>query len=172
MEPFLTHHVHDAVVGEVRHRQARHVRQSRAVVQRRQHQAGLGQDPQRGLDALPLVALAGLAQSALHRRQQPLQAPLEHVVGRAALEGLDRQLFPQVARDEDKGQLRAQLARQVQSRHAVEAGQRIVGQDQVEAALTQRGDEVVARLHMAHGAAQTVAVEPVGDQVRVQRAVL
>ena len=76
-----------------------------------------------------LGPLGGLAQRALHRAHDPREAILHHVVRRADLERVDRQLLAQRAGNEDERHLGTLFQRDVQGRDAVEGRQGKVGED-------------------------------------------
>ncbi len=81
-----------------------------------------------------LVPLAGLGQGPPDGRREAVDPVLEHVVGRPLLEALDGDLLAHHPRDEQEGGVGSVVPGDLQSREAVEAGQGVIGQDQVVAA--------------------------------------
>ena len=67
---------------------------------------------------------------------------LEHIIGGAGLQGLDRGLLAQGPGDKDKGQVGAALAGIGEGREAIVGGEPTVREDEGEAARFQRRDEL------------------------------
>ena len=87
---------------------------------------------QHTLDRDALLTLRAFAQSTPHDGRQPLQALLQHVIGRAALEHLDRVLFAEQPRHEDERRIGRALDRDRQRFDAGEGRHDEVGEDHVE----------------------------------------
>jgi hypothetical protein len=137
---------------------------------------GLGQErlaaPQLALGVPALGALARFAQRAAHRRDDPREALLEDVVGRADLERLDRHFLAQRSGDEDERHLRKLLDGEVQGGKAVEVGQREVGEDQVDCATLEAGDELVPGLDPRDVARDASVFQHAVDDLGVRAVVL
>src|SRR5262249_15950503 len=100
------------------------------------------------------------------------QALLQHVVGRADLDGVDRSLFTESARDEDEWHLGALFNGELERREAVEGRQRKVGENEVEGtALERRGDRL-ARLDARNLAGDAARLEHALDELGVPGVVL
>ena len=121
----------------------------------------------------PLGAILRLAQGAPDRRHEPLEPLLEDVVDRAGLEGLDRLLLADGAGDEQERDLRADLPGDLQGRHAVERGQRVVRQDQIRPRAVQGpAANALLGVHQADLAGQAALGQPGRDQLGIQGVVL
>ena len=121
------------------------------------------------LDLATLAALLGFGERALDRRGQANQIGLEHVVGGAVLQRADRILLADGPRDEDERHLGAELAREAQRRHAVEARHREIRQDDVGRELARRQHESLLAVGDAVRDAQAGPLELAHLQLRVGR---
>ena len=127
---------------------------------------------ERSLRLHQLVALVGFLPRATDGIRQALQALLHHIVACAAGQGLHGQLFGQGAGDEDERRVRDALARQRKGGIAIESGQYVVGQDDVEGAIVDRLDERIAGPQPLGLEVEACALQLCADQLRVKRAVL
>jgi hypothetical protein len=100
-------------------------------------EARLG-DARRLFGVLAPGALFGFAQCPPCRRRQSCQTFLEDVVGRPQLDRLDCHLLAERAGHEDERHVRTRLPGDAQGGQPVEAGQRVVGEDQVNPAPFER----------------------------------
>src|SRR5579862_2772975 len=75
-------------------------------------------------------SLLSLPQSAVDRRNETRQPRLEHVIGRAAFQGFNGDLFSHRARNEDKWCLRGVFPGKAQGFMAIETRQGIVRKNQ------------------------------------------
>ena len=92
------------------------------------------------------ATLLDLFQRPPHRRGEPVRTPLGHEVGRARFQRLHRALLPERGGEEDKREIRPALPRFTQGFEAVEGGEAVVGDDDVESAVGQGGNEGIAGL--------------------------
>ena len=97
---------------------------------------------QQCLSALALISLLRFAQCPPYRRHDSPRSPFQEIIGRPDLERLGRHLFARRSRDEYEGHLWTFFLGDLQGREAVEGGTRVLGEDDVEAALLEKGDEV------------------------------
>src|SRR5690606_33825700 len=99
---------------------------------------------ERSFSLSALTPLARLGQRAIDHCRQSLQAIFEHVVGRAALQRLDRALFAERARDEQERRVGTALERDPERLQPVESGERIVSENQMRLAR-ERASEIALR---------------------------
>src|SRR3954447_140566 len=90
-------------------------------------------------------ALAYFLQRALDSRYETIEPLFENVVGRPALERIDRGPLAEEAGDDDERRIGSALAGQLQRGKAVEGRQKIVREDDVERTLIERGGERLSR---------------------------
>src|SRR3954447_5834977 len=90
-------------------------------------------------------ALAYFLQRALDSRYETIEPLFENVVGRTALERIDRALLAEEAGDDDERRVGSALAGQLQRGKAVEGRQKIVREDDVEGCLLECGGERFSR---------------------------
>jgi hypothetical protein len=88
--------------------------------------------PQLLLRFTPLSPLSLLAERAVHGGGEARQALLEDVVGNAELEGVDGVLLAELSGEHDERHPRAELQREREAREAVEGGELVVGEDQID----------------------------------------
>ncbi len=81
--------------------------------------------------ALPLPAGLGVGKGTAHRRWQAREVTLEHIVGSAAQQRIDRSLFTDRAGHIDEWDFGCELAGDAQRRYAVELWEAEIRQDQV-----------------------------------------
>jgi hypothetical protein len=77
---------------------------------------------QPGFGALSPPPFARFGQGAVYRRRQPGQVALQHVVDRALLEGIGREFFSHLARDEDERDIRPAVSGDLQRGQAIDLG--------------------------------------------------
>src|SRR5690606_13067215 len=112
------------------------------------------------LGALAFGLLVRFPEGSLDARSEAFEAILEHVVGRAALEQFDRTLLSEGARDEHERGLGARRAGLRERLRAVETGDVVIGEDEVESTIEERPGEGGLRIH-----ADDVGLEPRLDEV-------
>lgn len=125
-----------------------------------------------GLRVGQLGALVRLLAGAADRIRQALQALLDHVIACAAGQRLYRQLLGERTGDEDEGRLRDPLARQRKGSVAVESGQHVIGQDDIEGAILDRLDEGIAGPQALGLEVEASPLQLCADQLRIKRTVL
>jgi hypothetical protein len=91
-------------------------------------------------------------QRALHGGHEPLGIGLQYVVGRAALQGLDRALLADRAGEKDEGNVGRHLAGDGERGHAVELRQAEIRQDDVREHRGERGAHLPLVHHTLMGA--------------------
>lgn len=121
---------------------------------------------------LTLEAVVRFAQGVANRTHDPRHPLLHHVIQRPEFQRFDGHLLAKRARDEDERNVRRSLGRDSKRRHSVERWKRIVGQDQIEAATVERGDEFVAHPHERDVAGDASRLEHVADHVGIAPIVL
>ena len=84
-----------------------------------------------GFGAEALVALAGVGELAFDGREQALEVALKDVVVGAGAHGIDGGDFVDGAGDDDEGKIDAAVLDDLQGVARAEAGQRVVGYDEV-----------------------------------------
>ena len=161
----------DGLRGEVpRAHDARAVEQDHRVVAQRVHHAGVERI---GIAQLRFHRFARLAQAhffecAVDRHRQARQAVLDHVVGRTALQHVDRVVFADDARDEDEREVRVLPAHQVERLAARIARQLVVGEDHVVAVAVKRGHEVRLVVDPGHAHVRVGAFQPLLQDLGVE----
>jgi len=110
----------------------------------------------------------GLAQRTLDGGDEFGELVLEHVIRRAALEGLDREVLPHRARDEDERNVRTLVPRDGQRRETVEIRQPVVGKDHVGLVMFELVQERLAGLDALGTEADVRPAQLVIDQNHVR----
>ena len=108
---------------------------------------------------LALRAFGSFPARAPHGLGQPGNPVLEHVIGRALFQTIDRQLLAERTRQEDERRLRAHAPRDRLRGEAVEGRQRVIRENDVECVAEQRRLECLARIDAADLALQPVRHE-------------
>ena len=127
---------------------------------------------QPALRALPLIAFAGLAQGAVHGRHQLRKPGFQHIIRRAALEGLDGPLFAQGAGDEDEGHIGQRFPGKLQRRQPVKGRQMVVRQDQVGRIILEPQLEFIPGFDPFHRVGETAQAHGVLHQLGVGDVIL
>lgn len=107
----------------------------------------------------PDVELFPLVERALHGRAEPRHAIFEDVVPGAVAQGVDGALFADRTGDEDERHFRRDGTGNLQSRSAVERGQAVVRQDDVDVPFGEVLPEVFLRLDVLRVHFQRCALE-------------
>ncbi len=175
--------LHDGHAGRVtahRHRQATALAEQLAAIADAQHRpvdaTQHAQHPRqmRDLDFLapPLGAHLGLLERAAHRRTEPREIVLEHVVHGALMQRLDGTLLADRAGHEDEGHVGRELARNRQRGESIESRQAQIRQDQMRAEPLERLTHREFALHAADLAADAGARQFAETQLSLGRGIL
>jgi len=122
--------------------------------------------------SLPPLALLGcFAQRSRHRRHEPLETALQHVIGRARFHAFDRFVLAQRAGDDDDRRIRLGFARERERLQSVVGGEVVVAEHEIEGIARDRRFErrPVARANDL--ARAPFGLERVLDELRVERVV-
>ncbi len=113
------------------------------------------------LSAAPAYSLAHFAKSALNGGHKTRRVALQHVVDRAASQGLNHPLFANGRREKDEGRVGEFAKGDIERRQSIEAGHGDVRENEVWPELAQRVTEgrfgVHAKVRTAHAAANQPA---------------
>ena len=119
----------------------------------------------------PFFPILRFTEGSSHGGAQPRQALLQDIVRRALLDGLNRHFFAEDRGDENEGHVGTCVPGQIHRGDAVERRERVVGQNEVEAALPQRGQKVLSVIHVDRLELEPVLGEHLLDQLSVGLAV-
>ena len=113
-----------------------------------------------------------LLNGPVHRGHQAVEPVFEQVVGGADLQAFHRFLFAHRAGNQDHRHVRLRLLRVLQRGDPVVTRQGVVGDDEIEGALRQRGFETVLAIDEEDVARKARAFQLVADHRGVSSAIL
>jgi hypothetical protein len=120
----------------------------------------------------PLHPLPRLGQRPQDRGGQALEALLQHVIRRAPLQRLDRDLLAEGAGNEDEGRRWAEPPGHGERAQAIEGGQHVIGQNEIEPAFRDRTLKLVGRDDPVDRRLEPEPRNGFGHELGVERAVL